>query len=60
MKSGCWGFRFRPNIETFGGVAMMFAEWFYATKCEKSKELSDLSVYIYIYEKKYDLRHFFI
>ena len=27
-----WGFRFRPNIETFGGVAMRFAEWFYATK----------------------------
>ena len=26
------GFRFRPNIETFGGVAMRFAEWFYATK----------------------------
>ena len=27
-----WGFRFRPNIETFGGVAMRFAEWFYAKK----------------------------
>ena len=27
-----WGFRFRPNIETFGGVAMRFVEWFYATK----------------------------
>ncbi|KKN11597.1 hypothetical protein LCGC14_1024930 [marine sediment metagenome] len=27
-----WGFRFRPNIETFGGVAMRFAEWFYAIK----------------------------
>ena len=26
------GFRFMPNIEIFGGVAMRFAEWTYATK----------------------------
>ena len=26
------GFRFMPNIEMFGGVAMRFAEWTYATK----------------------------
>lgn len=26
------GFRFMPNIEIFGGVAMRFAEWAYATK----------------------------
>jgi len=26
------GFRFMPNIEIFGGVAMRFAEWSYATK----------------------------
>ena len=26
------GFRFMPNIEIFGGVAMRFAEWKYATK----------------------------
>ncbi len=40
-----YGFRFRPNIETFGGVAMRFAEWFYATKfVETELESGDIFV----------------
>jgi len=40
-----WGFRFRPNIETFGGVAMRFAEWFYATKLIET-ELDEGDIFV--------------
>jgi len=39
------GFRFMPNIEMFGGVAMRFAEWSYGTKFIEN-ELDKGDIYI--------------
>ena len=39
------GFRFMPRIEIFGGVAMRFAEWSYATKLIEY-ELNEEDIFI--------------
>ena len=39
------GFRFMPNIEMFGAVAMRFAEWSYATKFIEN-ELDKRDIYV--------------
>ena len=39
------GFRFMPNIEIFGGVAMRFTEWSYATKfIENELDIGDIFI----------------